>query len=197
MPSVTVADGSYDLTYRLTRADIAARLALRAEWSGVAKLALLVPFIALGSALGYLEDTAFGQALGLGEYWVSFAVLVVAAAALYGFVAIFMSLFRQRAIRLAAVPPGEIHLTASRAGVRQTHAGRTVAHRWDEILAVTLGTAHVFLATGPDAAIIVPERAFADREHMLRFAVFADAAMHAASERADARLQVVQRAGKR
>ncbi len=197
MPSVTVADGPYDLTYRLTRADIAAWLGLRAELRGLAKLALLAPLIALGSALGYLEDTEVGQALGLGEYWVQFAILLVAVVALYGFAALFMSLVRRRAIRLAAVPPGEIHLVAGRAGVRVTHAGRTISHDWEEILAVTLGASHVFLATGPEAAIIVPESAFEDREHMLRFAVFADAAMHAASEQADARLQVVQRAGRR
>lgn len=196
MPSVTVADGPYDLTYRLTRADIAAWLGLRTELRGLAKLAVLTPLIALGAVFGYLEDTEMGQALGLGNPWVNLPVLGVAVAALYGFITLFMTLVRNRTIRLAAVPPGEIHLVANRAGVRVTHAGRAVSHSWEEILAVTLGTAHVFLATAPQAAIIVPERAFENREHMLRFAVFADAQMHAASERADARMQVVQRAGK-
>ena len=196
MSTITVADGPFDLTYRLTRADIAAFLGLRTELRGAAKLALLVPLIGLGSALGFLEETAAGQALGLGNEWIRLAVLFVAVAALYGFVAIFMTLVRARSVRLAAVPPGEIRLVANRAGVRVTHAGRTVSSGWDEILAVTLGTAHVFLATAPKEAIIVPLTAFPDHEHMLRFATFADEQVKADSARADARAQVVQRAGK-
>lgn len=196
MPSVTVADGPYDLTYRLSRADIAAWLGMGSQLRGFARLLVFVPFIALGAALGYLEDTETGQALGLGDSWVELVLLAAAVAAIYGFIGLFMSLVRSRAIRLAAVPEGEIRLVANRAGVRVTRAGRTVSHAWEEIFGVALGASHVFLTTGPDAAIIVPERAFADREEMLRFATFADAAMHAAGEEADARMQVVQRAGK-
>lgn len=197
MPTISVADGPYDLTYRLTRADIAAWLGLRSELRGLAKLAFFAPFIALGAAVGYLEDTEAGRALGLGEGWVQWAVILAAVAALFAFKVVFMTAVRNRSIRLAQVPPGDLHLLASRAGVRFTHGGRTLAYSWDEILTVTLGKAHVFLATGPRDAIIVPQTAFADREHMLRFAVFAEEAMKAASERADARPQVVQRAGKR
>ncbi|MFK8253582.1 hypothetical protein [Ancylobacter terrae] len=197
MPTITVADGPYDLTYRLTRADIAAWLALRTELRGFAKLAFFAPLIALGAGIGYLEDTETGIALGLHNEWMRYAIVFAAVVALYGFSIVFMSLVRRRATRRAAVPPGEVHLVASRAGVRVTHAGRTIAHTWDDILAVTLGKAHVVLATAPKAAIIVPETAFEDYEHMLRFAVFADEAMKAASARADARVAVVQRAGKR
>lgn len=196
MSTVTVADGPFNLTYRLARADIAAFLGLRSELRGAAKLAFLAPLIALGALLGYLEDTSTGQALGLDNEWIRLAVLFVAVAALYAFATLFMSLVRARAVRLAAVPPGEIHLVANRTGVRVTHAGRTVSYRWEEILAVTLGTAHVFLATAPKEAIIVPLSAFADREGMLAFCTFADEKMKADSARADARAQVVQRAGR-
>jgi len=197
MPTITVANGPYDLTYRLSRADIAAWLGLRTELRGLAKLAFLAPLVALGAAIGYLEETETGIALGLYNEWVRYGVVVVAVLALYGIGTLVMSVARNRAIRLAQVPPGEIHLVAGRGGVRVTHGGRTISHDWEEILAVTLGKAHVFLATAPKAAIIVPEAAFEDYEHMLRFAVFADEAMTAASDRADARPQVVQRAGKR
>lgn len=197
MPRVTVEDGTYDLLYRLQRADIAAWLGLTSELRGAAKLAFFAPLIALGAGIGYLEDTEIGATLGLDRDWVRYVVVFCAVFALYAFATIFVSLVRARTIRLAQVPPGDIRLHASRAGVRVTHAGRTLAYEWDEILAVTLGKAHVFLTTAPKAAIIVPESAFADREHMLRFAVFADTAMKTASERADARPQVVQRVGKR
>lgn len=196
MSTITVADGPFDLAYRLTRADIATFLGRRMELRGAAKLAFLAPLIGVGALLGYLEDTATGQALGLGNEWIRLAVLSVAVAALYGFVAIFMTVVRARSVRLAAVPPGEIRLVANRAGVRVTHAGRTDSFGWDEILAVTLADAHVFLATAPQEAIIVPLTAFADREHMLRFVTFADAEVMADSARADARAQVVQRVGK-
>ncbi|MFG1302431.1 YcxB family protein [Xanthobacter sp. V3C-3] len=196
MSTTTVADGPFDLAYRLTRADIAAFLGRRMELRGAAKLALLAPLIGFGALLGYLEDTAAGQALGLGNQWIRLAVLFVAVAALYGFVTIFMSVVRTRTLRLATVPPGEIRVVASRAGVRVTHAGRTNSFGWDEILAVTLADAHVFLVTAPQEAIIVPLRAFADHEHMLRFFTFADAQVEADSARADARAQVVQRVGK-
>jgi len=197
MSTITVADGPFDLSYRLTRSDIAAWLGRRAELRGAAKLALLAPLIAFGSLLGYFEDTEAGIALGLGNEWIRLGVLFVAVTALYAFVTLFMSLVRARSVRLAAVPPGEIGLVANRAGVRVTHAGRTVASGWDEILAVTLADAHVFLVTAPEEAIIVPQRAFTDREHMLRFFTFADEMVKAGSARADARMQVVQRAGKR
>jgi len=197
MSRVTVADDSFDLTYRLTRADLAAWMGLRRELSGLAKLAVLAPMIAVGAAFGYLQDTETGLAIGLGQTWVRYTVVFGAALALYAFVALFMSLVRARAIRLAAVPPGELHLVAGRAGLRLTHGGRTIAYDWNEILAVTLGKAHVFLATGPKDAIIVPQSAFEDAEHLLRFAVFADDAMTAAEARAEAAGQVVQRAGKR
>lgn len=196
MSTITVADGPFDLTYRLTRADIAAWLGLRAELRGAAKLAFLAPLIAFGALLGYAEETEAGIALGLGNPWIRLAVLAAAVAALYGFATIVLSLVRARALRLAAVPPGEIHLVMNRAGVRMSHAGRTVSFGWDEILAATLGNAHVFLATAPKEAVIVPLTAFADHEHMLRFFTFADDAIAADSARADACVQVVQRVGK-
>lgn len=197
MPTITVADGPFDLTYRLTRADIAAWLALRTELRGLAKLAFFAPLIALGAAIGYLEDTETGIALGLYNEWTRYAIALAGAVALYGLSVLVMSLLRARATRRAVVPSGEVHLVASRAGLRMTHAGRSMSHAWDDIRAVTLGHAHVFLATAPKAAIIVPEGAFADYDHMLRFAVFADEAMKAASARDDARVAVVQRVGKR
>lgn len=197
MPTITVADGPYDLHYRLERADIAAFLALGSELRGWAKLAFLAPLVAMGAALGYLEDTQTGIALGLQTEWVRWAVMLVAVAALYAFMTIFKSLVRARALRLADVPPGDIRLVANRAGVRVTQGGRTIAHGWEEILSVVLGKGHVFLVTAPKAAIIVPLGAFEDDEHMLRFNVFADEAMHAASERVDARPNVVQRVRKR
>jgi len=196
MSTITVADGPFDLTYRLTRADIAAWLGLRTELRGAAKLAVLALPIAFGALLGYVEETESGIALGLGNPWIRLAILATAVAALYGFVTIFLSLVRARTLRLAAVPPGEIHLVANRAGVRVNHAGRTVSLGWDEILAATLGTAHVFLATAPKEAIIVPLTAFADHGQMLRFFTFVDDAIAADSARADARVQVVQRVGK-
>ncbi len=75
------------------------------------------------------------------------------------------------------MPPGETCLLANLSGLRITDAEGNRAHRWDAIRSVVRGDEHVFLTTAPKQAIIVPLRAFADYDEIMRFSVFADEAV--------------------
>lgn len=176
MPSNTAAGGSYDLRYSLERADIGAFQTHAHALRGVRKLLFLAPLAVVTIIIDLGKDTAGGVALGLGNEWMRYGVTASAVIVL----AILMTLFRKlalaRAVRLASVPPGETRLLANPAGVRISDAAGHRAHGWDAIRSVVRGDEHVFLMTAPRQAIIVPLRAFANYDEMLRFSVVADEA---------------------
>ncbi|QJP15358.1 YcxB family protein [Starkeya sp. ORNL1] len=176
MPSNTAAGGSYDLRYSLERADIGAFQTCAHTLSGIRKLLYLAPLVAVAVLIDMAKDTAGGAALGLANEWTRYGVTASAVIVL----AILMTLFRKlalaRAVRLASVSPGETRLLANSAGVRISDDAGHRAHGWDAIRSVVRGDEHVFLMTAPTQAIIVPLRAFANYDEMLRFSVVADEA---------------------
>lgn len=197
MPTVTLADGPYDLRYTLQHDDVAAHVASEHDLRGFAKLAALAPLVALAALLDHLKDTEAGLALGLANEWLRYGVTLGAAVALFGVVTMVTRVRRRRAIRRAVVPEGAFHLQAGLGGLRLAHAGRTASHGWTDILDVRLHETHLVIRTGTHETIIVPLRAFEDHEHMRRFAVFADEAARAARARTHAGAGLVERASKR
>jgi hypothetical protein len=183
MPSNTAAGGIYDLRYSLERADIGAFQTKAAELRGVRKLLFLAPLVALAALFDAAKDTTAGAALGLANEWMRYGVIAGAIIALSTLMMLFRRLALARAARLASVPPGETRLLANSAGLRISDAAGHRAHGWDAIRSVVRGDEHVFLIIAPKRAIIVPVRAFADFDEMLRFSVFTDEAMREARGR--------------
>jgi hypothetical protein len=183
MPSNTAAGGSHDLRYSLERADIGAFQTKAAELRGVRKLLFLAPLVAVAALIDAAKDTAAGTALGLANDWMRYGVTAGAIIALASLMMLFRRLALARAVRLASVPPGETRLLANSAGVRISDAAGNRAHGWDAIRSVVRGDEHVFLMTAPQQAIIVPLRAFADYDEMLRFSIFAEEAAREARAR--------------
>lgn len=184
MPSNTAAGGAYDLRYSLERADIGAFQTHAHARRGVRKLIFLAPLVAVAALSDAAKDTAAGAALGLQGEWLRYGMTAAAAIAVY----LLMTLLRRhalaRATRRAIVPPGETRLVAGPSSVRVTDAMGARAYGWDAIGSVVRGNEHVFLMSEPGQAIIVPLRAFADYDEMLRFSVFADEAAREARARA-------------
>jgi hypothetical protein len=176
MPSNTATGGSYELRYSLERADVGAFQTKAAELRGVRKLLFLAPLVAIAALIDAAKDTTAGAALGLANEWLRYGVTAGAIIALSSLMMLFRRLALARAVRLAGVPPGETRLVANSAGVRISDAAGNRAHGWDAIRSVVRGDEHVFLIIAPRHAVIVPLRAFANYDEMLRFSVVADEA---------------------
>ena len=158
------------LSFRLTRADIAAYESLPREFSRGGVLAFFGVFFVLGAALGAFEDE-LGALVpqSLADY--RHIVLAIAAAAVaYAFITLVLTLRTNWRIARAKLPSDETGIDVSEAGLRVTNGASVRDFGWALIAKVIETADHVFLCLTPRSAIIVPLRAFASRDDKTAFA---------------------------
>ena len=158
------------LSFRLTRADIAAYERLPREFSRVGVLAFFGLFFLIGVALGAFEDQLGGlvpQSLAGYRH-----ILFILAAALiaYGFVTLVLTLRTNLRIARAVLPAHETEVDVSEAGLRVTNGGLEQDFGWALIAKVIETADHVFLCLTPRTALILPLRAFKSTDDKRAFA---------------------------
>jgi hypothetical protein len=158
------------LSFRLTRADIAAYERLPREFSRAGVLAFFGAFFLTGSAIGAFEEQLDGLVpQSLAEYR---HILFILAAALiaYSVITLVLTLRTNWRIARAALPAHEMEVDVSEAGLRVTDGGSARDLGWNLIAKVIETSDHVFLCLTPRAALILPLRAFASRDDKSAFA---------------------------
>lgn len=158
------------LSFRLTRADIAAYERLPREFSRGGVLAFFGVFFVIGAALGAFEDQlrAFVPQ-SLADY--SHILLIVAAAVIaYGFITLLLTLRTNWRIARAKLPSDETDIDVSEAGLRVTNGASVRDFGWALIAKVIDTADHVFLCLTPRTALILPLRAFASSDDKTAFA---------------------------
>jgi len=164
------------LDYRLTTADAAALAALRPRWSARRWWLLPVAAAVVGT-LWPLLDAALGIPDDDPRAWlvaIALTLLVVVSGAAAD--------RADRRVRTARIdlPRGPVRLTLRPDGLLVEADGAAALTAWADVAAVDVTAGHVFVRTTPDAGIVVPRRAFADRRQMEAFAAHVDAASDAA-----------------
>lgn len=158
------------LSFRLTRADIAAYERLPREFSRASVLAFFSVFFLVGVALGAFEDELGGFVpQSLAEYR---HILFMLAAALiaYGFITLVLTLWTNWRIARAALPVHETEVDVSEAGLRVTDGDSVRDFGWSLIAKVIETADHVFLCLSPRRALILPLRAFGSTDDKSAFA---------------------------
>ena len=163
----------FALVYRLTREDVAAFESLPREFSGRAKLAMIVPLFGFGAASGFLASE-LGFDIDSWNAWQNIGAVLAACAIWFAAVSAVLTIGRYRRIARFALPQSEVRLTANHSGLDYDEGNGMTHYPWSDIPWVQLGAAHVFLQTAARKALIAPLRAFDDADAMARFAAFAD-----------------------
>lgn len=172
-----MAGTSYRLTYRLTREDIAAYVALKRELPTGQKILFFIVLLLTGGITAYSLD-----ALGVEDNaWTTVAVAIVVPLIAWLLGALTMRGLRALSVQRAALQSFDTVLSTDAQGVTVESAGLAVRHKWSAIGNVLAAPGHVFLMMAKHRAIIVPARAFASRAAMESFAAYADAASQKAS----------------
>lgn len=172
-----MAGTQFRLTYRLTREDIAAYVALKRELPTGQKILFFILLLLTGGITAYVFD-----ALGFEDsLWTTLAVAVVVPTVAWAIGWLTMRGLRALRVQRAPLQPNDTVLSADAGGVTVETAGLAVQHKWSAIGQVLATRGHVYLMYAPTRAIIVPARAFASADAMARFAAFADAASSEAS----------------
>jgi hypothetical protein len=158
------------LSFRLTRADIAAYERLPREFSRVGVLAFFSVFFVAGLTLGMFDDELsvfVPQALDGYRH-----ILFVLAAALlaYGVIILALTLGTNWRIAQAALPAHETEIDVSEAGLRVADGAAPRDIGWNLIAKVIETADHVFLCLTPRTAVILPVRAFASSDDKSAFA---------------------------
>ncbi|GLS85345.1 hypothetical protein GCM10010873_03180 [Cypionkella aquatica] len=154
-------------TYRLDRSDALAYLQLKREWSGRAKWALGAWFMAGDIVFGLLP----GWIKGPDDGWQSWAVFLGAMALQWALVLLGINIWQR--FRAARMLPAPIH--AEFEEWVDCVAGTDIltydcAYLSPELIGQVLETpTHIFVLNY-DTAIVVPLRAFADREEAAQIA---------------------------
>jgi len=163
--------------FRLERSDVAAWVHLPREAGGRRKLAMIVPMVIIGAALGFLDhDTRSLPERVFGNWSFGREAIVVSLAALAWFVVTTIMLTRIARRRIAAwrLPETETKVLYDADGVTVDEDGRSRHRRWGTLRKATAGKAHIFLSASEDDVIIVPQRAFETEAEMAAFAAFAE-----------------------
>lgn len=144
--------------FTLTRADALAYLRLRREWSGRAKWALGVWFIAGGAVFGLLPDPVAGPQ----GSWQNWAVFLVVLAVQFALLLIAMQIWQHwRAARMVPVPrPGEYEEWIDCIAGSEIDSEET-AYLSPELIGQVLDSpTHIFVLSH-NSPIVIPKRAFA------------------------------------
>lgn len=164
------------LSFRLTRADVAAFERLPSELIGAGKLFLFGPAM-LGGMLWGVFENEIGRYLPVDPRgpWALPLVMLVLVVASYAIATLILAVRTAWRIRSARLPATETLLSVWPDHFTVAEDGGTRVFAW-EMVRVIPERAHVFLCPAPRQAIIVPLRAFEDEDAMRAFADFAEAA---------------------
>lgn len=152
------------LAYTLTPPDTLAYEALPREMRGWRKWLLLVWLGACGGLIAFLPPELIGPEWGW-RFWLAALVLVGLA---YGIATVVMTLATHRRARRRIAAPIAVSLEQWGDHLAVDQAGRKTMAAYETIAAVTIGDEHVFIDAPPEV-IIVPLRAFTNREEMAAF----------------------------
>lgn len=158
------------LSFRLTRADVAAFERLPREFSQAGVLAFFGVFFVIGVALGAFEDQlARFIPQSLAEYR-HLLLMLVAALIAYGFVTLALTLRTNWRIARAVLPACETEVDVSAAGLRVSDGASPRDIGWALVAKVIETADHVFLCLTPRTALILPLRAFGSTDDKSTFA---------------------------
>ncbi len=158
------------LSFRLTRADIAAYERLPREFPRAGVLAFFGVFFLIGVALGAFEDELSGYVPQWLADYQHFVLILAAAVIAYVLITLVLTLRTNWRIARVALPAGETDVDVSQAGLRVTDGGSSRDFGWALIAKVIETADHVFLCLTPRTALILPLRAFASRDDKTAFA---------------------------
>lgn len=163
--------------FQLDRADVAAWVHLPREASGRRKLAVIVPLVIVGGALGLLDREAqpiLDRVFGTWSFGREAIVMTSAALAWFLITTIVLTRTSRKRIAGWRLPATETRIDHDAEGITVHENGQSFRRRWDAFKAATAGKAHVFLAASDDDVVIVPFRAFEDEKDMAAFALLAE-----------------------
>jgi hypothetical protein len=162
------ADHLFSYRYHLTRADLAARHALRSELTGWRTLILIAPAILVGFAFGLAENI-----IVTAMPWLKHRAWIGACAGLavvYGLIALAqMAISRWKVSRLP-LHSGDTTVAGSIRQLVVTEDGQQRVYTWDQLQEPIVTEEHVFLPASADDVVIIPLRAFNDRADKAFFA---------------------------
>ncbi|HVX35683.1 MAG TPA: YcxB family protein [Hyphomicrobium sp.] len=158
------------LSFRMTRADIAAYERLPREFSRAGVLAFFSVFFLTGMALGAFEDQLGGFVPAVLLKYQHILFVLAAALIAYGVVTLALTLRTNWRIARATLPAHETEVDVSEAGLRITDGGSAQDLGWNLVGKVIETVDHVFLCFTPRTALILPLRAFASIEAKRDFA---------------------------
>jgi MFS family permease len=158
------------LSFRLTRADIAAYERLPREFSRASVLGFFGVFFLIGIALGAFEDELNGYVPQWLADYQYFVLLLAAAVIAYAFITLVLTLRTNWRIARVALPAGETDVNVSQSGLRVTDGSLSRDFGWALVAKVIETADHVFLCLAPRTALILPLRAFASHDDKTAFA---------------------------
>lgn len=158
------------LTFRLTRDDIAAFERLPREFTRLGTLAFFATIFACGVVIAAFEEQLDGLVPETLAGYSQFIFALVAGAIGYVAFSLAQTLLSYWRIAQAEYPPEDTKIEVSEQNlkIRDGRPARTL--EWDSIARVIDAPAHVFLCLTPRNAVIVPLRAFHSVADMRAFA---------------------------
>lgn len=162
------------LSFRLTRADIAAYERLPREFSRADVLAFFAMFFMFEVGLGAFEDELGRIIPGALADYRHILLMLIAGVIAYCFVTLVLTLRTNWRIARAALPAHETEVDVLEAGLRVSEGGSVRDVGWALIAKVIETADHVFLCMTPRTALIVPLRAFGSTDDKRAFAELSD-----------------------
>lgn len=158
------------LSFRLTRADIAAYERLPKEFSRAETLTFFGAFFFTGMTLGVFDEQLGGLIPAALLNYRHILFVLAAALIAYCVITVLLTLRTNWRIGRAALPTHETEVDVTAAGLRIADGGSARDFAWNLVAKVIETADHVFLCFTPRTALILPVRAFTSTEAKRDFA---------------------------